>query len=215
MLCIVSALWSWCLSAAAAGGTQLGFNETSFMVQVTDEQVASANSYILTIGFNQSITGSDYILIIAGNQSVLFNIDQDTGVIRTSQPNITAGQYSFSVVFAQGNVFLIATVFVNVISLNGACQLQAFGACSQICQSSNTSSTGYVCSCVDGFTLQNDLMTCTANDPQPILLFSRGNTFYQFQLSLRQSQTFYTPPIPHTIESFDYYYTKEVSIHLR
>ena len=47
--------------------------------------------------------------------------------------------------------------------IDTACQSQAFGKCSQLCQLSNTSGFGYTCSCIDGYTIQNDQMTCLAN----------------------------------------------------
>lgn len=44
-----------------------------------------------------------------------------------------------------------------------ACQEQAFGNCSQLCEESSSEVYKYTCSCISGYSLQIDGLTCVAN----------------------------------------------------
>ncbi|XP_019355690.1 pro-epidermal growth factor isoform X1 [Alligator mississippiensis] len=56
------------------------------------------------------------------------------------------------------------------------CLQGGLGTCGQICANVPGS---YICSCLPGYTLDNDKWSCYADDPAPFLIFSHGNAIFR------------------------------------
>ena len=73
-----------------------------------------------------------------------------------------------------------AYVQVKVKAVMDVCQRQVFGACSQACTEDPLLDTGYYCSCIDGYTLQQNGYICRANDPHVSYLVATEEGLVQY-----------------------------------
>jgi hypothetical protein len=176
-------------------------------VIIPANNVETAGAYIFTVGFSRPLLANEMVSVHLLGEVVPFSIQSNTLVISTVNPMTFAARYTFDVsaiVVTDSVISLTVPAVVDVTSPDGeACQEQAFGNCSQLCEESSSEVYKYTCSCISGYSLQIDGLTCVANEPQRMILFSHDGGVAVLNPSARVASPIFSLA---GVDSFGYIY---------
>ncbi|XP_019854787.1 PREDICTED: uncharacterized protein LOC100641362, partial [Amphimedon queenslandica] len=177
-----------------------------YRVTLTEDEASSPGQYVLTLGFTET-PGSGFTVHIIGKDRDKFHLNSTTYVITTAVA-LPADNYVLVIVGESS----VAEAHITVVAGETACESQAFGKCSQLCAVSNSSQRGYICSCLEHYTLQSDGLSCRANAPYPLLLYAEGDSIMSYDALTHQSKSIYSLPVDseNSIDLFVYGYSSQV-----